>query len=82
MSKYNVLKVQLISSGVRQMLQSPEVEGYVQEACQAVAQRAGTGYSSNVQKGKKRAVGRVYAYTKEAIKDNSKNNTLLKALHG
>lgn len=82
MSKYNVLKVKLISSGVRQMLQSPEVEGYIREACKMVEDRAGDGYSMNVQKGRKRMVGRVYAYTKEAIRDNYANNTLLKALHG
>lgn len=82
MSKYNVLKVKLISAGVRQMLQSPEVEGYIREACKMVEERAGNGYSANVQKGKKRMVGRVYAYTKEAIRDNYANNTLAKALHG
>lgn len=74
-------KVKLISAGVRQLLQSPEVEGYVREACEAVEDRAGSGYGHNVVKGKKRNVGRVYAFTDEAIRDNYKNNTLLKALH-
>lgn len=75
------LKVKLISAGVREMLQSPEIEACVEEACEAVEQRAGSGYGHNVVKGKKRNVGRVYAFTQEAIRDNYKNNTLLKALH-
>lgn len=73
--------MKLISKGVRELLQSPEITESVRSACQAVEARAGSGYSFNVQKGKRRAVGRVYAFTDKAYRDNKRNNTLLKALH-
>lgn len=74
------IKVELIQSGVRELLKSPEIQARVQEVTAAVSRNVGAGYESNVQVSN-RAVGRVWAETASARKDNSKNNTLLKALH-
>lgn len=73
----------LDKKGVRELLTSPEMATVIGEYCDTVLQNAGgqsKGYTSNVQTSK-RAVGRVYAFSGSAIKDNSENNTLLKALH-
>ena len=73
------VKVVLNSAGIRDLLKSPEVSGEIKKHCDAVQSRAGDGYASNVISGKRRAVGRVYAYSKKAISDNYENNTLLTA---
>lgn len=75
------VKVVLNSKGIRELLKSQEVSNEIKKYCGIVAQNAGNGYSSNVQTGRYRAIGRVYAYSKKAIQDNYKNNTLLKAIH-
>ena len=72
-------KFVLNRKGVRELLKSPEMATAVREAGERVEKNAGSGYSLNVQT-KNRAVCRVYAYTKDAVRDNYKNNTLLKAL--
>lgn len=75
------IKFVLNSSGVREILQSPEIAASVMEYTNQVQGRAGDGYEASVMT-KNRAVGRVTAKTKKAKKDNSANNTLLKALGG
>ena len=72
----NDVKIKLNSAGIQELLKSPEIQGAVSEVCGRIAQNAGSGYSSNVQIGKRRSVGRVYAGSKKAIRDNYKNNTL------
>lgn len=64
-------------AGIRELLKNPKI---VQDATNAVLRRVGAGYEGDVQV-HNRAVGRVYARTRQARKDNSENNTLLKALH-
>jgi hypothetical protein len=73
-------KFELNRKGVRELLTSPEMAEVIREASQQVANNAGDGYESNVQTAN-RAVGRVFAATDKAYKDNNENNTLLKALH-
>ena len=75
------IKFVLNRSGVREVLQSPEIAAVVKDYTNQVAGRAGTGYEASFMT-KNRAVGRVTAETRKAKKDNSKNNTLLKALGG
>ena len=77
----NDVRVVLNSKGIRELLKSEGITNEVKKYCNIVANNAGSGYSSNVQTGKVRSIGRVYAYTKQAIRDNYKNNTLLKAIH-
>ena len=45
-----------------------------------MAGKAGTGYSADARTGRNRAVIRVKAETQAAIRDNMKNNTLLKVM--
>ena len=74
------VKVELIGSGVRELLKSSEMKEAVSEAAQKVRDNAGDGYTCDVQVSN-RAVARVYADSFRAYRDNKKNNTLLKALH-
>ena len=69
----------LNKKGVRELLTSPEMAAVIGEYTKAVEGTAGDGYGSNVQTGH-RAVGRVYPASPKASKDNSDNNTLLKAI--
>ena len=75
------VKFVLNPAGVREILQSPEIAATVKEYTRQVQARAGDGYEMSVMT-VNRSVGRVTAETKEAKRDNSKNNTLLKALGG
>lgn len=74
------MKFKLNTKGVRELLTSAEMASTIGEYTRIVANNAGDGYESNVQTAH-RAVGRVFASTKEAIRENSESNTLLKALH-
>lgn len=73
-------KFKLNRAGVRELLKSPEIASAVREAGERVRDNAGRGFSLNSQSGKRRTIVRVYAYTKEAIRDAYDNNALLKAL--
>lgn len=75
------VKIKLNSKGIQELLKSKEITDAVSEVAKTVKNNAGNGYGSNVQAGKRRAVGRVYTATRRAKSDNYKNNTLLKALH-
>lgn len=74
-------KIVLNSAGIQQLLKSAEVQALIEEITETVADNAGDGYEANYRVGKFRYIGEVKAETYEARKDNSKNNTLLKALH-
>ena len=69
-------------AGVREVMNSPGMQAILREQAEQVAGRAGEGFEGNVQPGKNRAHGRVYAATWEAVGHNRKHNTLLKALGG
>lgn len=75
------VKIVLIPSGIQELLKSPDIQSVVTDVCQSIQKNAGDGYSYNVISGKKRTVGRVYADSYKAVRDNYKNNTLLKAIH-
>lgn len=73
---------ELNSAGVRELLQSSEMAEVVREFSGQVLANAGgssAGYGMNVQTGN-RAVGRVFCNDSKGLRDNSENNTLLKAL--
>lgn len=72
-------RFELNRSGVRELFQCAEMQTVIGEYCQRVSNNAGSGFTYNVQTAN-RAVGRVFADTKEAEKSNSENNVLLKAL--
>lgn len=74
------VRVELNSEGVRELLQSPEIAAICQGQARAIAGRAGDGYSVTVYTGATRVNASVMTETPEAMRDNLKNNTLLKAV--
>lgn len=74
------LTVKLNSQGVRELLKSQEIADACREQADAVAGRAGEGYSVEQRDYPERTGYVVSAETDEARRDNLKNNTLLKAL--
>lgn len=73
-------KFKLNSSGVRQLLQSAEMQNVLAAKATEIKTRAGDGFEQDTYVGKTRANAMVYADTYEAKRNNSKNNTLLKAV--
>ena len=70
-------KFELNYAGVGELLKSPEMIAVLEANAGAVANNAGDGYDVYV--GPHRANVSVRTATKEAERDNYKNNTLLKA---
>ncbi|MCR8969275.1 hypothetical protein [Facklamia sp. 7083-14-GEN3] len=77
MSKF---KFKLNQEGVRDLLKSEEMQSILMEKASSARDRCGDGYSTSLHVGKNRANASVMAETIEARKDNSKNNTILKAV--
>lgn len=77
MDKY---RIELNSEGVRELLQSGEMMAVCRSLADGIAGRAGTGYQVTTYTGKTRVNASVMAVTEEAMRDNLKNNTLLKAV--
>ena len=77
MSKF---KFELNSKGVQDLLKSEEMRAHLTKMASGIQSRCGEGYATDTKQGKKRAYVNIYPETKEAKKDNKKNNTLLKAV--
>lgn len=77
-----VVKVELNSEGVRELLQSEEMKTFCRQLAQGIAGRAGDGYQVTTYTGRTRVNASVIAATDAAKRDNMKNNTLLKAVKG
>lgn len=73
-------EIKLISKGVRELLKSEEISEICRAQAEAVAGRAGEGYEVEERHYPERSGYIVKADTYMARKDNSENNTLLKAL--
>lgn len=74
-------EVILNSSGIQQLLKSPEMQAICEEHAMATMKAAGgTGYEVSTFVGKRRCNAQIEANTIKSIKDNNKNNTLLKCL--
>lgn len=73
-------KFVLNRSGVRELLQSKEMQTVLNERASQAVQRLGAGYNSDIYVGKNRANARVYADSFRAKLDNAKNNSILKAV--
>ena len=67
--------------GVAELMKSQAMQSVLKEHATTIKNRAGDGYEQDVYVGKNRANAMVKAETFKARKDNSKNNTLLKAVH-
>lgn len=66
--------------GLNALMKSPEMVAILDEAGNAVARNAGTGYSKRTHQASWVAICNVFPNSKEAAKDNYENNTLLKAV--
>lgn len=77
MSKF---KVELNRKGVREMLRSQSMMNAVTGIAEGIATRAGSGYEVDNYVGRNRVNASVRTRSREAVHDNAKNNTLLKAM--
>lgn len=77
MSKVEIV---LNSGGIRELLKSAEAMAICEEHAQRARNSLGEGYEVNTMVGKIRANAEICAVTFKARKENSQNNTILKAL--
>lgn len=73
-------RFELDTAGVRELLQSEEMKNALHEVASEVQARCGEGYEIDIAVMPTRAIAAVYAADDNAVRDNSSNNTLLKAL--
>lgn len=77
------VRIQMSNAGVQAMLKSPGVQGLVDSSADRIATRAGTGYAAKSgTRSNTRARAFVVTETFEAMKDNARNATLLRAMGG
>lgn len=74
------MQFKLNRSGVGQLLKSAEMQSVLNERATEIKNRCGNGYEQDVYIGSNRANAMVVASTYQAKADNSRNNTLLKAV--
>ena len=74
------VKIEPNSSGIRQLLKSEEMGQMLKQQAEQVRARCGSGYSTDLYQASSRVIAGVFAETAEAAKQNSRENTLLKAL--
>lgn len=73
-------KFELNYRGVAELMKSPEMVAILKEKAKGIQERAGSGYETSTYVGKNRENVSVKTKTSKAIRDNNKNNTLLKAM--
>lgn len=76
------VKIELNSEGVRDLLRSPEMLAVCEEHAREAVSRLGDGYEVSSYTGRNRVNASVVAVTREAIAENSADNTVLKAVFG
>lgn len=74
------VKIELNSSGIQALLKSEEMGQMLKQQAEQVRARCGSGYSTDLYQASSRVIAGVFAETAEAAKQNSRENTLLKAL--
>lgn len=74
------IQFKLNSAGVRELLQSPEMQNILLQKGEEKAAEAGDGYMADVHVGAKRAYVNIHPATKEAYIDNLERNTLEKVI--
>ena len=72
--------IKLNRKGVRQLLQSPEMENALTGIAFAAQNRLGEGYRASYYKAGTRVVAKVSAESPAARKENADTNSILKAL--
>lgn len=73
-------KFELNRNGVAELMKSPAMIELLRDKARGIQEAAGDGYEVSSYIGKSRANVSVKTKTKKAIRDNNKNNTLLKAM--
>lgn len=66
--------------GVSELMKSGVMQLILREKAAGIKGRCGDGYEQDIHVGRNRANAMVYAKSNKAKRDNSKNNTLLKAV--
>lgn len=74
------VRVELNHAGIRQMLQSPEVEAELLRRAKLIAAAAGPGFEPDSEVGRSRARASVITATFEARLDEARNHTLERAM--
>lgn len=74
------VKFELNLPGLNELMKSPEMQAVLDEAGERVRQAAGDGYATSSRTGRFIGFCNIYPDDSKAAKDNSANNTLLKAL--
>lgn len=74
------LKIELSSEGVREFLRSDDMMNVCKELADEIVQRAGGDYQVGTYTGKNRVNAQIDITSYKALRDNHKNNTLLKAM--
>ena len=74
------VRIELNSAGVRELLRSGEMGEIVYGLAASAATRCGDGYSADRKLMPTRVVASVFTETKEAMRDNMQNNTILRNL--
>lgn len=67
-------------AGFNELRRSPEMLAACQEIASSVCSRAGKGFGTGTRMYRSRCGVAVFPVTQEGVRDNLKNNTLLKAL--
>ena len=75
-----ISKFELNRKGVAELMKSDGMQEVLNNHASAIRMRCGDGYEQDIFVGKNRANAMVSAGTAKAKKDNSNNNTLLKAV--
>lgn len=75
-------KFELNQAGVRELMQSSEMMAVCKEYADNALSRLGDGYQVTTMVGKTRVNAQVAAVTYRARKENSENNSILKAVRG
>lgn len=76
------VRIELNEEGVRELLKSPEMMAICKEYAEKAVSKLGEGYEVTTYTGKTRVNASVAAVTKEAMNQNNKENTVLKAVFG
>lgn len=76
------IKIELNSEGIKSLLCSEEMSAICQEEAAKIQAKCGYGYEKGAFMGTDRVKATVYADSMLARIDNSRNNTILKAVRG
>ena len=76
----NIVTFELNIKGLNEIMKSPGMQKYLQDAASQVMNSAGNGYGSDVKIASYEAIAKIYPHSAEAARDNGDNNTLLKSL--